>query len=53
MDDLDRLVSELETTRVNVRVSAGGSKLDAWLQLVAERDASDLLLMAGEPPARA
>ena len=50
-DDLDRLVSELETTRVDIRLSAGGSKLDAWLQLVAEREASDLLLMAGEPPA--
>jgi twitching motility protein PilT len=50
MDDLDRLVSELETTKVDIRVSAGGSKLDAWLQLVAARDASDLLLVAGEPP---
>jgi len=48
-EDLDRLVSELETTRLDVR--SGPSRLDAWLQLVAERDASDLLLVAGEPPA--
>ena len=48
-EDLDRLVSELETTRVDVRT--GTSRLDVWLQLVAERDASDLLLVAGEPPA--
>jgi twitching motility protein PilT len=48
MDDLDRLVSELET-RVEMRPV--GSRLDGWLQLVAERDASDLLLVAGEAPA--
>jgi twitching motility protein PilT len=48
-DDLDRLVSELEATRVEMRTV--GSRLDAWLQLVAEREASDLLLVAGEAPA--
>ena len=40
MDDLDRLVSELES-RVEMRPV--GSRLDGWLQLVAERDASDLV----------
>ncbi len=32
-------------------VRPGPSRLDAWLQVVAERQASDLLLVAGEPPA--
>jgi twitching motility protein PilT len=48
-DDLDRLVTELESMRAEVR--PGPSRLEGWLQLVAERQASDLLLVAGEPPA--
>ena len=48
-DDLDRLVSELEALRVNA--PAAGSRLEGWLQLVAEREASDLLMVAGEAPA--
>jgi twitching motility protein PilT len=47
-DDLDRLVSELDAARSDVRVGSG--RLDAWLHVVAERGASDLLLIAGEPP---
>jgi twitching motility protein PilT len=46
--DLDRLVSELEAIRSDA--PAGGSRLDDWLQAVADREASDLLLIAGEPP---
>jgi twitching motility protein PilT len=49
IDDLDRLVSELDAARPDGR--GGGEKLDAWLQVVADRAASDLLLVAGEPPA--
>ena len=49
IDDLDRLVSELETLREGPPL--GPSRLDAWLRLVADRGASDLLLLAGEPPA--
>lgn len=49
IDDLDRLVSELETLRAEA--PRGASRLDAWLRLVADRGASDLLLLAGEPPA--
>jgi twitching motility protein PilT len=48
-DDLDRLVAELDAGR-----RAGGdvgTRLDGWLGLMAERGASDLLLLAGEPPA--
>ena len=47
-DDLDRLVSELDAVRLDTR--AGASRLEPWLRLVAERDASDLLLIPGEPP---
>ena len=48
-NELDRLVSELEHLRPEL--PRGASRLEGWLQLVAERDASDLLLVAGEPPA--
>ena len=48
-DDLDRLVAELTTLRVTK--AAGASRLEPWLHVVAERGASDLLLVAGEPPA--
>ena len=47
-DDLDQLVSELEG--LQVASNRGPSRLDTWLRLVAEREASDLLLVAGEPP---
>jgi twitching motility protein PilT len=50
LDDLDRLASELEAATPAVR-PAGGLALDSWLRLAAERGASDLLLIAGEPPA--
>ena len=46
--DLDRLASELELL-ASAR-PRGGSKLEEWLRLVADRQASDLLLVAGEPP---
>ena len=49
LDDLDSIASELEAVRAEV--PAGASRLDGWLRLVAEREASDLLLLAGEPPA--
>ncbi len=48
IDDLDRLVAELEGLRAET--PRGGSRLEAWLRVVAEREASDLLLIAGEPP---
>lgn len=48
-DDLDRLVEELESERrESARDRAG---LDQWLDIMVERQASDLLLLAGEPPA--
>jgi twitching motility protein PilT len=48
IDDLDQLVSELEG--LQPAAPRGASRLDGWLRLVAEREASDLLLVAGEPP---
>jgi len=48
-DDLDRLAAELDAMRGDV--PAMGARLEGWLQHLAERDASDLLLLAGEPPA--
>ena len=50
IDDLDRLVSELEAARPDGNTGAAG-QLEGWLRLVAERGASDLLLLAGEAPA--
>jgi len=50
IDDLDRLADELEAlNRPTVRSSGGG--LEVLLRLMADREASDLLLLAGEPPA--
>ncbi len=48
LDDLDRLVDELEIGRPE-RVRAGDG-LDSWLDIMVSRQASDLLLLAGEPP---
>jgi twitching motility protein PilT len=47
-DDLDRLVEELDLRRA--ASPPGANRLDRWLRVVAERSASDLLLLAGEPP---
>jgi twitching motility protein PilT len=48
IDDLDALVSELDAALQGG--SSAASRLDEWLRLVAAREASDLLLLAGEPP---
>jgi len=47
-DDLDRLADELES--INRDIVARGTGLEVLLLLMAERQASDLLLVAGEPP---
>ncbi len=47
-DDLDRLVAELDGEQR--AAPAGDAPIDAWLALMAERHASDLLLLPGEPP---
>jgi twitching motility protein PilT len=48
LDDLDRIAAEFAATRFDT--PRGASRLEAWLRTVAERQASDLLLVAGEPP---
>jgi len=50
IDDLDRLADELETLSRGV-IRAPGAGLERLLRLMADRQASDLLLVAGEPPA--
>ena len=49
--ELDRLADELQRHSgiAPVRVASTGG-LHAWLQTVADRGASDLILLAGEPP---
>src|SRR5829696_9267724 len=47
-DDLDALADELE--HINRDLMATGPGLEVLLRLMAERQASDLLLVAGEPP---
>ena len=54
-DDLDRLIVELNSS---VDSQAGGltrsvstARLEQWLRLLAARNGSDLLLVAGAPPA--
>ena len=48
LDDLDRLADELlrETSSVP---TGHGTNLEPWLEVMVERQASDLLLVAGEP----
>ena len=50
-NELDRLADALqrESSVVPVHVRAG-APLDTWLRVVADRGASDLILVAGEPP---
>jgi twitching motility protein PilT len=48
-DDLDRIAAELAALQAGA--PADPSRLEGWLRLVAEHGASDLLLVAGEPPA--
>ena len=50
IENLDRLADELEGLRVDTP-APGLSRLEPWLRMVADRGASDLLLVAGEPPA--
>ena len=49
IENLDRLADELEGLRVDTP-APGLSRLEPWLRMVADRGASDLLLVAGEPP---
>jgi hypothetical protein len=51
--DIDRLILELNATQPPepVQLTPGSTtRLDRWLQLVADKGGSDLLLVAGAPP---
>src|SRR6185295_15840871 len=54
-DDLDALVNELNAEVAPARAAAGDdgqtTRLRGWLEQVVERNASDLLLVAGAAPA--
>src|SRR5262245_14564604 len=48
LNDLDRLAAQLSDDTAIQRVTSGG--LTGWFQMMAQRNASDLILLAGEPP---
>lgn len=53
-DDLDELIRELNASIPDVHVprpAGDTARLERWLRLVAARNGSDLLLVAGAPPA--
>ena len=52
-DDLDQLILELNSSRPAEPASRRGdtSRLEQWLQTLASQGGSDLLLVAGAPPA--
>jgi twitching motility protein PilT len=51
-DDIDRLILELHSTSEPAPAQAGdAARLERWLRLLAARNGSDLLLVAGSPPA--
>ena len=47
-DDLNQLVAELSASSAGP--TASGPGLNGWLAVMAEQNASDLILLAGEPP---
>ena len=50
-DAIDRLILELHSSAPPARQPEDTSRLDGWLRLLAARSGSDLLLVAGAPPA--
>ncbi|MET0215021.1 MAG: PilT/PilU family type 4a pilus ATPase [Vicinamibacterales bacterium] len=51
-DDIERLISELHSSvqATPAPVMGDSSRLERWLSLLASRNGSDLLLVAGAPP---
>lgn len=49
-EEIDALVQELNAT-AHRKVSGGPSRLETWLNDLVQRNGSDLLLVAGAPPA--
>ncbi|HEY3885643.1 MAG TPA: hypothetical protein VGL62_10575, partial [Vicinamibacterales bacterium] len=52
-DDIDQLIAELHASTTAPAGAAVGdtSRLERWLRMLADAGASDLLLVAGSPPA--
>jgi twitching motility protein PilT len=50
-DDIDQLILELHATKGAPDAGSGSTaRLDGWLNVLADRHGSDLLLVAGAPP---
>jgi len=49
-EEIDRLILELHATGAPVQGSGDLARLERWLRLLASRNGSDLLLVAGAPP---
>jgi len=49
-DDIDRLILELNATSAGSAVPGDPTRIERWLRLLASRNGSDLLLVAGAPP---
>jgi twitching motility protein PilT len=49
-DDIDRLILELHATSGASAVPGDLTRIERWLRLLASRNGSDLLLVAGAPP---
>ena len=49
-DDIDRLILELHATSGGSPVPGDLTRLERWLEVLASRNGSDLLLVAGAPP---
>ena len=50
-DDLDALIGELNAIDSRISRTSDGGRLEDWLAEVVRRKGSDLLLVAGAPPA--
>jgi len=49
-DDIDRLILELHATSSAAPVPGDLTRIERWMRLLASRNGSDLLLVAGAPP---
>ena len=49
-DDIDRLISELDSASPVAPGAGDAARLDHWMRVLAARNGSDLLLVAGAPP---
>ena len=49
-DEIDRLILELHSTGGPAQAAGDVARIERWLRLLASRNGSDLLLVAGAPP---